>query len=394
MNYSKKKILLVTHSSYEYGGAEEGFDDIISYFSGKNDEYEIWSMFPDGKRSELYKSMSDHFIISEGAFMPVASRPLLEYYGFLKSFFKLRKVIKRELKGVYFESCVINVSVMLWHILLLRKHTKKLIVIVKETIYPDLLRRIVYRFLDKYCDFIFFVAITNKEEFDSICKSENKTGMTYSPLNIISKNDNLLPESLNTNSAVKKIFSSQKSYLKLICMGSLDERKNQLMIINAISKLVNDSNLNIALFLVGDDVKNSEYVKKIKEGIVKNKLNDIVFITGILSKDEYPLLLSKCDVMIISSTSEGLPIVLLEAFAYRKIVISTNIFAIKSVITDGLNGFLIDINKDSLISKLRFIIENNNKLDNVRNNAYNTYLYYEMKHQNAMKDLELKMVEY
>lgn len=389
----KKKILLVTHSSLEYGGAEEGFDDVITYFGEKESKYEIWSMYPIGPRAEKYKSLSSHSIVYERGFLPVSRRPILEYYGFLKSIFSVRKVIKDNFHGIYFDACIINVSVLVWQILFLRKYTGKLIVMVKETIYPDYLRILLYKFINKYCDFIYFISNSNKIEYELINKSYINTGMTYSPLNVRFADSVLFREAFKTNENILKVFSSDVKSLKLICLGSLDERKNQMMIIRALSLLKKSSNIKLTLFLVGDISANPDYVENIKIEIKKYNLIDDVFLTGNLSKAEYPLLLSQCDVLIISSTSEGLPIVLLEAFGYKRIVVSTNLRGIDSVVVDGENGFTVNVDSDSLAQKIEYIYNDFHKLDNIRDKAYETYLYYKKMHKNVLNDLENRILE-
>lgn len=392
MYNEKIKILLVTHSSLEYGGAEEGFDDLISYFSKKENIYDIWCMYPNGSRAEKYKSLSSHSVVSERCFLPVSGRPILEYYGFVKSIFSVRKLIKSNFDGVHFDACIINVSVLIWQILFLRKYTDKLIVMVKETIYPDFLRKLVYKFINKYSDFVYFVSTSNRNEFELINNSATNTGMTYSPLNVQSTDLLFFKEAFKTNKKMLEVFTSETKSLKLICLGSLDERKNQLMIVKALSILKKSSEFKLNLFLVGDIYRNPDYVKKINIEIEKNNLKETIFIIGNLSKVEYPLLLSQCDILVISSISEGLPIVLLEAFGYKKIVVSTNFQGIDSVITDGYNGFIVNMNSYSLAKKIEYLYDEINNLNDIKDKAYETYLYYKKMHKNVLKDLESKII--
>jgi glycosyltransferase involved in cell wall biosynthesis len=56
---------------------------------------------------------------------------------------------------------------------------------------------------------------------------------------------------------------------------------------------------------------------------------------------DVPALLSACDLFVVSSPKEGLPMVLLEAMAARAPIVTTAVGAIPAVIADGVHGLLV-----------------------------------------------------
>jgi len=65
-------------------------------------------------------------------------------------------------------------------------------------------------------------------------------------------------------------------------------------------------------------------------------------IRGTVIDEERLAALSACDVLVMPSVEEAFGIVYLEAWAYRKPVIGANIASVASIITDGVNGFLVE----------------------------------------------------
>lgn len=76
-------------------------------------------------------------------------------------------------------------------------------------------------------------------------------------------------------------------------------------------------------------------------------------------RNDIPELLNACDVFVLPSVLEGLPLSVLEAMAASKPVIATNIPGINEIIIDGENGLLVSpADPNALAEKINLILSN------------------------------------
>ena len=98
-------------------------------------------------------------------------------------------------------------------------------------------------------------------------------------------------------------------------------------------------NNGLRLLLIGGG-----YLKeKISELISEFKLDEYVFMTGRVSRDEMVLLLNESDIYLSTSISDGTSVSLLEAFACNKPVIVSDIPCNREWVKNGKNGYLANI---------------------------------------------------
>lgn len=108
-------------------------------------------------------------------------------------------------------------------------------------------------------------------------------------------------------------------------------------------------------------------------------LKDKVIFTGL--RKDIPEILSITDILVLPSTREGLPMILLEAMAAGVVVIASRVGGTPEVIEDGINGFLVEEgNAESLKRKIEEILNadsrksnaDGRRLDEIKNNARKT----------------------
>ena len=114
---------------------------------------------------------------------------------------------------------------------------------------------------------------------------------------------------------------------------------------------------NKKLVIVGDGANTDEYVQRLKQ-MAKGD-SDIIF-TGFQSGDTLHQLYSHASMLVHPSTSEGLPITVLEAMAYGLPTLVSNIPGHKEIITDSEYIFEVG-NKQSLVEKLTNILQKNDE---------------------------------
>ena len=120
------------------------------------------------------------------------------------------------------------------------------------------------------------------------------------------------------------------------CIGRLCEQKGQLLLIDAVKQLVDDG-ARIRLILAGDGPMRGA----IEQRIASYQLQDCVEITGWVDSAQVRAYLLASKAMVLPSFAEGLPVVIMEAMALQKPVITTYIAGIPELVQDGVNGWLV-----------------------------------------------------
>jgi colanic acid/amylovoran biosynthesis glycosyltransferase len=123
---------------------------------------------------------------------------------------------------------------------------------------------------------------------------------------------------------------------RLVCVGRLCEAKGQLLLVDAIAQL-KQRGIPVDLVLAGDGPMRAEIENRVREF----GLQDRVRITGWISSRQVRDELLASRAMVLPSFAEGLPVVIMEALALRRPVITTYIAGIPELVRDGEDGWLI-----------------------------------------------------
>lgn len=123
---------------------------------------------------------------------------------------------------------------------------------------------------------------------------------------------------------------------RFVCVGRLCEQKGQLMLLEAFAKLVSKYP-QAHLVLAGD----GEMRQAIEARIAELKLADRTTITGWISEIQVRDQIRKARALVLPSFAESLPVVIMEAMALRRPVISTYVAGIPELVRDGETGWLV-----------------------------------------------------
>jgi colanic acid/amylovoran biosynthesis glycosyltransferase len=147
-----------------------------------------------------------------------------------------------------------------------------------------------------------------------------------------------------------QVSSDISSTKQLICVGRLCEQKAQLLLINAIANLLRRG-VDVNLTLVGDGPMRQQ----VEQRIDKLGLRANIKLTGWLSQEKIRHEISHSRVLVLPSFAEGLPVVIMEALAMGRPVISTYIAGIPELIKHNQNGWLLAAGDSA---SLEYSIEN------------------------------------
>ena len=126
---------------------------------------------------------------------------------------------------------------------------------------------------------------------------------------------------------------------RLICVGRLCEQKGQLLLVEAARRLA-AMGVEFELVLAGDSVRPAERAE-IETFIERHKLQDRIRITGWISGAEVREEILAARALVLPSFAEGLPIVIMEAMALRRPIISTFVAGIPELVDPREHGWLV-----------------------------------------------------
>lgn len=205
----------------------------------------------------------------------------------------------------------------------------------------------------------FIISFTEDHFEEYIKRGAKKSQMKTIPPPLILEDYNInISEGFKSKYGIKKGSSNSNQDDKIIFYaGRITEHKG---IHHVIKKLLEIKKKipNVKFFIAGKDYG---YKKNIQELIRKNKLEDNVFFVGPFKAREKELIqfFKIADVFVLPSNMEGFGIVLIEAMACGTPCIAYNISAVREVINNGKNGFLVN-DKNELRDKIIEILSNPN----------------------------------
>lgn len=142
----------------------------------------------------------------------------------------------------------------------------------------------------------------------------------------------------------------------LLFLGLLVKEKGIYDLLNMISEHADFFRGRIVLHIGGNGDADI-----LKNTIEQKRISDFVCYEGWVSGHKKTRLFSLCDIYVLPSYIEGMPISILEAMSYGCSILATNVGGIPEIIQDGVNGFLFQAgNKEEMYSKLKKLVVDDN----------------------------------
>lgn len=136
---------------------------------------------------------------------------------------------------------------------------------------------------------------------------------------------------------------------RLVCVGRICEQKGQLLLVEAARRLIAEGR-SLELVLAGD----GEMRPEVESAIAAAGLSQQIRITGWISSAQVKDEMLAARALVLPSFAEGLPVVIMEAMALGRPVISTYIAGIPELVRPGQEGWLVPAGDvDSLVHAMR-----------------------------------------
>ncbi|NHM06399.1 glycosyltransferase [Flavobacterium sp. CYK-4] len=195
------------------------------------------------------------------------------------------------------------------------------------------------------CVRFFHGIIVVNQELESWCKAVlHFEKVIYLP-NFTSVNPNEQPTTYLHGTASKRI----------VYLANLRHPKNHGLLLDVASKL-KETAPDWTFHFIGQD-KNDSYSETLKAQIQQKKLQASVYIYGL--KEDIGHILNQASIAVIASSSEGLPVALLEYALYKKAVVSTDVGEIPKMIIHGANGYVVASgDSDAFLQAIKQLIVN------------------------------------
>jgi colanic acid/amylovoran biosynthesis glycosyltransferase len=140
---------------------------------------------------------------------------------------------------------------------------------------------------------------------------------------------------------------------RLLSIGRLSEQKGQLLLVEAMARLRREGRAP-ELVLIGDGVLRRE----LENAILRNGLENDVHILGWADSATIRRHLDESCAFVLPSFAEGLPVVIMEALARARPVLSTFVAGIPELVVPGRNGWLVPAGSvEALVDGIRQILD-------------------------------------
>jgi colanic acid/amylovoran biosynthesis glycosyltransferase len=133
--------------------------------------------------------------------------------------------------------------------------------------------------------------------------------------------------------------------LRVVNVGRLVPLKGQAVLIEAISILA-ARGVPFELEIIGDGPDRERLERRARE----RALDGAVRFAGPVGQDAIRERYARADVFCMSSFAEGVPVVLMEAMAMEKPVVSTRIMGVPELVDEGVSGLLVPPGRADLLA--------------------------------------------
>lgn len=166
------------------------------------------------------------------------------------------------------------------------------------------------------------------------------------------KNVHSLPNCIDLREARKfERMHDLSRPLSILYLGRIEKNKGIDYILEASKRLQNEGT-DFVLHFAGKEENEGEYLP-----ILQQELGDKFVYHGVVSGDVKNTLLKECDVFLLPSFFEGLPMSLIETMSFGEIPVVTNVGSISSLVKDNINGLFIQVkNVDDIVDKIKMLI--------------------------------------
>lgn len=192
----------------------------------------------------------------------------------------------------------------------------------------------------KQCSFCLTISEYNKQFILDRCLGIDPRKVVVSRLGVEVPEERELPKSRRAGER-----------FTLLSVGRLHAIKNHAFLVRACARLVS-SGMDIECLIAGEGPERNRLETLIQELQLEHR----VTLLGHVVREQLGSLYSRANVVVLTSRSEGIPLVLMEAMARSKIVVAPAITGIPELVIGGKTGLLYEPGSlNDLVDCLMFV---------------------------------------
>lgn len=156
-----------------------------------------------------------------------------------------------------------------------------------------------------------------------------------------------------------KVDERNDGKLNLVYLGGTRLVKGWDLLVDAMNYLINSQGLtNLHLDVLRDVPKESDFYKRVIDYGLENYISFIGYVTN----GEHLTHISKSNLFVLPSRTEGIANTLMEAIGMSKPILATDVGGTSEVVNHKMNGYLCETTVESLTEGLLFFYDNPEKL--------------------------------
>lgn len=165
------------------------------------------------------------------------------------------------------------------------------------------------------------------------------------------------------------IYSIDDTALRIGYAGRIVIHQKRMDHLLELGKMVKEAGINVKIYVVGEGSFEKEMIKEVEQ----YNLQEVLCLIGKLPHEIMNDFWKNQDIMISCSDFEGHSITQVEAMGEGVVPIITNVSGAEDDVTDGLNGFIVEVGAVNHIFEKIFLLYKNRQLLSVMGrNAYET----------------------
>ena len=341
---NKKKIRIII-GSLNVGGTEKQLLKIINYLAKKNWEIELITLKEKGILAKyLNKKIKVNNLNIKVSF---------KFIRLFKTIFKLLKIFK---KNPYtLTHFFLPQAYILGMASSIIANTKCKLIMSRRSLNFYQNKFFFYRTIEKFLHQKINKILVNSEAIKK--QLINQEGVSKNKIKIIYN---------GVEAKNNKKFKKNNNF-NIVIIANLIPYKNHHILFNSLNLIKEKLPKNWKIYCIGRD----DGIKKnlIKLSKKKGIFNKIIWIETLKLKN----ILSNCNLGILCSKEEGFPNAILEYFAFKLPVITTDVGGCKEIVKNKKNGILVSKNDPLELSKaILYLYKNKNKAKKFANEGFRT----------------------